>query len=63
MTVGFHKRWVHLVGFEVLTAASMKAAVIALTMEAASTSETSVKFYQTTLWYNLEDSHFHRLIT
>jgi hypothetical protein len=29
----------------------------ALMMEAASTSETSVNFYQTTLRYNAEDSH------
>jgi hypothetical protein len=28
-------------------------------MEAASTSETSVNFYQTTRRYNPEDSHFH----
>jgi hypothetical protein len=27
-------------------------------MEAANTSETSVKFYQTTRHYNPEDSHF-----
>jgi hypothetical protein len=26
-------------------------------MEAASTTETSVKFYQTTRWNNLDDSH------
>jgi hypothetical protein len=30
---------------------------IALMMEAASTSETSVNFYQTTRRYNPEDSH------
>jgi hypothetical protein len=42
------------VRFEVLTTASMKMAVfwvvaaIAMMMEAVSTSETSVKFYQTT---------------
>jgi hypothetical protein len=30
---------------------------IALMMEAASTSETMVNFYQTTLRYNPEDSH------
>jgi hypothetical protein len=28
-------------------------------MEAASTSETSVNFYQSTLHYNPEDSHLH----
>jgi hypothetical protein len=53
-------------GIEVLTAASMKMAVflvvalcrsIALMMEAARTSETSVNFYQTTRCYNPEDSH------
>jgi hypothetical protein len=32
---------------------------IALMMEAASTSETSVNFYQTTRRYNPEDSHLH----
>jgi hypothetical protein len=32
---------------------------IALMMEAASTSETSVNFYQTTRCYNPEDSHLH----
>jgi hypothetical protein len=31
--------------------------VIALMMEVASTSETSVNFYQTTRRYNPEDSH------
>jgi hypothetical protein len=38
---------------EVLTAS------IALTMEAPSTSETSVNFYLTTLRNNPEDSHLH----
>jgi hypothetical protein len=33
--------------------------IIALMMEAASTSETSVNFYQTTQRYNPEGSHFH----
>jgi hypothetical protein len=33
--------------------------LIALMMEAASTSETSVNFYQTTRRYNTEDSHVH----
>jgi hypothetical protein len=32
---------------------------IALMMEAASTSETSVNFYQTTWRNNPEDSHLH----
>jgi hypothetical protein len=31
--------------------------IIALMIEAASTSETSVNFYQTTWSYNPEDSH------
>jgi hypothetical protein len=35
------------------------AALIALMMEAATTSETSVNFYQTTRPYNPEDSHLH----
>jgi hypothetical protein len=34
-------------------------ALIALMMEAASTSETSVNFYQTTRHSNSEDSHLH----
>jgi hypothetical protein len=33
--------------------------VIALMMEAASTSETSVNVFQTTRRYNPEDSHLH----
>jgi hypothetical protein len=60
------------VGFEVLTVVSTKMAVfwvmapcslvevyrfIALMMEAARTSETSVNFYQTTWRHNPEDSH------
>jgi hypothetical protein len=37
----------------------LAASIIALIMEAASTSETSVNFYQTT-WHNIpEDSHLH----
>jgi hypothetical protein len=32
---------------------------IALMLEAASTSETLVNFYQTTRRYNPEDSHLH----
>jgi hypothetical protein len=35
------------------------ASLIALMMEAASTSETSVNVYQTTWCYNPEDSHLH----
>jgi hypothetical protein len=54
------------IGSEVLMAMSMKMAVLwvimpcslALMMEAASTSETLVNFYQTTWCYNPEDSHF-----
>jgi hypothetical protein len=34
---------------------------IALMMEAASTSETSVNFYQTTRHNNPEDSHFYKI--
>jgi hypothetical protein len=34
-------------------------AIITLMMEAASTSETSVNFYQTARHYNPEDSHLH----
>jgi hypothetical protein len=33
--------------------------MIALMMEAAKTSETSVNFYQTRRRYNPEDSHLH----
>jgi hypothetical protein len=36
--------------------------IIALMMEAASTSETSVSFYQTTLRNNPEDSHLQPFI-
>jgi hypothetical protein len=54
-----------LVRFQFLTAVSMKmtffwdVAIIALMMEAVSTSETSVNFYQAT-WHNIpEDSHLN----
>jgi hypothetical protein len=40
-----------------LLAASIIRALIGVMMEAASTSETSVNFYQTTRRYNPEDSH------
>jgi hypothetical protein len=40
-------------------AASIIRAIIALMMEAASTSETSVNFYQTLRRNNPEDSHLH----
>jgi hypothetical protein len=64
--VGKFDKCLHfLVGFEVRTAESMKMAVfwIALLMEAATTSESSVNFNQTTRHYNPEDSHifFHFL--
>jgi hypothetical protein len=36
-----------------------RAMMIALMIEAASASETSVNFYQTTQRYNSENSHFH----
>jgi hypothetical protein len=38
---------------------SERSVIIALMMEAASTSETSVNFYQTTWRNNPEDSHLH----
>jgi hypothetical protein len=54
------------VGFEFLTAVGTTMAVFwvttpaaALMMEAASTSETFVNFYETTRRYNPEDSHLH----
>jgi hypothetical protein len=47
-----------MVGFEVLTAVSMKMAMmIALMIEAAKTSETLVNLYQTARRYNPEDCH------
>jgi hypothetical protein len=48
--------------FEVLTAANMKMAVLPCSLvvsAAASTSETSVGFYQATRRNNPEDSHHH----
>jgi hypothetical protein len=48
--------------FQVLTAASMKMDVfwvVVLRMEAGSTSETSVNFYNTTRHKNPEDSRLH----
>jgi hypothetical protein len=45
-----------IVRFKILTAANMKMDV-ALMMEAASTSKTSVNFYQITWGYNREESH------
>jgi hypothetical protein len=48
------------VTFLVLTAASMKMAIIVLMMDAASTSETSVNFYPTTRCNNREDSHLQQ---
>jgi hypothetical protein len=50
------------VKFQVLTVASMKITVfIALTIEAESTSETSVNFYQTTRRNIPKDSHLQEL--
>jgi hypothetical protein len=40
-------------------ASIIRAGLIALMMEAASTSEMSVNFYQTTRRNNPEDSHLH----
>jgi hypothetical protein len=40
---------------------NITAKLISLMMGAASTSETSVNFYQTTRRYNPEDSHLHTL--
>jgi hypothetical protein len=54
------KAKLNIVGFEVLTAASVKMA-IALMIEAASTSEMLVNSYQTTRRYNSEYSHVHTL--
>jgi hypothetical protein len=42
-----------------LVEASIIRAIITLMMEAASTSETSINFYQTTRCYSPEDSHLH----
>jgi hypothetical protein len=42
-----------------MLAVSIIGAIIALMMETASTSETSVKFYQTTRRNNPEDIHLH----
>jgi hypothetical protein len=39
----------------------LAASIIALMMEAASTSETSRNFYQITWHYNPEDSHLHKV--
>jgi hypothetical protein len=47
---GRKRRWENLVGFEVLTAVSMKIAVFWVTL---------VNFYQTTRCYNPEDSNLH----
>jgi hypothetical protein len=67
------KHTIFKVGFEVLTAVSMKIPVfwvvvpcsraIALMMEAARTSETLVNFYQTTRRYNPEDSNLRTIFS
>jgi hypothetical protein len=44
---------------EVLAAFIIRAKMRGLMMEAASTSETSVNFYETTRCNNSEDSHLH----
>jgi hypothetical protein len=44
---------------EVLAASNIRVSIIALMMEAASSSKTSVNFYQTTRRNNPEDSHLH----
>jgi hypothetical protein len=41
-----------------LAASNIRAMIVALMMEAGSTSETSVNFYQTAGRNNPEDSHF-----
>jgi hypothetical protein len=45
--------------FWVVTPCKPRGLLIALMMEAASTSETSVNFYQTARHNNPEDSHLH----
>jgi hypothetical protein len=47
----------------VVLAASIIRAIITLMMEAASTSETLVNFYQTTRRYSPEDSRLHDTVT
>jgi hypothetical protein len=49
--------WHHVVWKKFTDASEVLAVSIALMMEAAGTSETSVNFYQTTWRYNPEDSH------
>jgi hypothetical protein len=60
----FYKNVLNFVKSEVLTTVNILVfwVVIALMMEAASPSDTSVNFYQTTRRYNPEDSHLHVMI-
>jgi hypothetical protein len=51
--------WYKFTDVSVVLAASIIRAMIALIMEAVSTSETSVNFYHTTRHNNPEDSHLH----
>jgi hypothetical protein len=48
----FFQKICFLLGSEIVTVASMKMRLIALMVEAASTSETSVNLYQTTRCYD-----------
>jgi hypothetical protein len=54
-----HVVWQKFTDVSEILAASIIRALSALMMEAASTSETSTNFYQTTRRNNSEDSHLH----
>jgi hypothetical protein len=54
-----HVVWEKFSDVAVVFGASIIRTLIALMMEAASTPETSVNFYQTTQCNNPEDSHLH----